>query len=221
MATFPREFRELTPGHVIRFTTAAGVLAVGALILAPYPHYLPPDLTRGFLANKQDFFYDSGYFLGFFAHIVSSPVALLCGTLQMSRTLRIHLPSLHRRVGIVYVGLVLWLVAPGGAVMSLAAFGGWPSTLGFAAIASLTWGFTWIAWREARAGRYASHGRWMCRSYLLMCSAILLRLVRYLLEPLELETVFAYQISVWLSWLPPLIALEWLLRRQVEQAIMR
>jgi uncharacterized membrane protein len=205
----------VTPSRCLRFTVAMLVLYLVGLILSPFPHYLPADFAHGFLANKQRFFYSSGYFVGFYAHIISSPIALACGTLQLSRTVRSRRPQVHRTLGKVYIALVLCLAAPGGAIMATRAFGGWSTMLCFGLISALAWTFTWIAWRRAQAMRYAEHGRWMCRSYVMMCSAIMLRLAHYLLQPLGFDPTFAYQLAAWLSWVPAIAVLElayWLSR---------
>ena len=200
--------RTVTPAGVLKFTAAATVLYFGWLILTPFPHYLPPDFARGFLRNKEAGFYSSGYFLGFYAHIAAAPLALLCGTLNISHSLRRRWPKLHRRLGKSYVLLVLCLAAPGGAIMSMRAFGGLPSIVCFAMISGAAWWFTWKAWRAAVNKRFAEHGRWMCRSYLMMCSAILLRLIHFLMQPLALDPTLSYQWAAWLSWLPPLLVFE-------------
>ena len=207
-----------TPVALIRFASATAVLYLGALILTPFPHYLPADFGRGFLRGKEDFFYSGAYFLGFYAHIASSPIALLCGTLQMSAGLRDRCPALHRRLGRVYVVLMLVLVAPGGLIMSVRSNGGWTSAVCFALIATLAWGFTFAAWRHARAGRYAEHGRWMIRSYLMICSAILLRLVYAMLHSWGVDSTAAYQWAAWLSWVPSLLTYEAIARSRTGRA---
>ena len=213
----PRVFeaapRVITPAGCFRFAVGSVVLLVGWLILSPYAHYVPPDFGRGFLKNKADYFYSSGYFLGFYAHIFSAPIALACGTLQMSRSIRIGWPRVHRSLGQVYVALVLCLAAPGGVIMATRAYGGASSVVCFALIGVLAWVFTLIAWRKARSGHYAAHGRWMGRSYLMMCSAVMLRLIHYLLQPLGLDPTVTYQTAAWLSWVPSLLALELATRR--------
>ena len=153
----------VTPGRVLKFTAAGLVLYFSALILTPYPHYLPPDFERGFLRNKAAGFYTSGYFLGFYAHIASAPLAILCGTLNISRSLRNRWPKFHRKLGKLYVVLVLCLAAPGGAVMSTRAFGGLSSTVCFALISVAAWWFTWKAWKAAKAMQFADHGRVFAR----------------------------------------------------------
>lgn len=193
---------------VTKFAVGAMVLYVGFLILTPFPSYLPPDFDRGFLRNKADFFFSTGYFLGFYLHILSAPIGLILGTMQFSRTLRNRWPQLHRGAGVVYVWLVLLGVAPGGIVMAMKAYGGWSSTICFGLIGILMWLATWKAWHEAKRMRFRQHAIWMCRSYTLMCSAIMLRLINYGLSHFELDHTFTYQLAAWLGWVPAMIVLE-------------
>ena len=201
-----------TPLGLLKFITLVVTLYIGALILTPFPHYLPPDFTRGFLRNKADFFYSGGYFLGFYAHILTAPIGLLLGAVQMSRTLRERKPNIHRSLGRLYVWLVLIGVAPGGLVMATRSYGGLSSILCFGLISVLMWLTTFIAWRRACEHRYRAHGQWMCRSYTLMCSAIMLRLISYWLSSTSLDHAIAYQLAAWLSWVPAMCLLELLLR---------
>ncbi len=197
-----------TPVRCLRFAVGAVVLLVGWLILTPYEYYVPPDFGRGFLRNKGDFFYSSGYFLGFYAHIGR----------RSDRTGMWHsanepfgprpLAQAHRFLGKVYIALVLCLAAPGGVIMAMRAYGGASSVICFALIGVLAWVFTMLAWRMARLRRFAAHGRWMGRSYLMICSAVMLRLIHYLLQPLGLDPRLAYQAAAWLSWVPALLVFE-------------
>ena len=198
----------LTIGGIFRFCLGAFIIYIGLLILTPFPHYLPPNFARGFLTNKADFFYSSGYFVGFYAHILTAPLGLLLGTMQMCKRLRRSYPIWHMRVGRVYVALVLLGVAPGGFIMGLRAYGGMSGVLCFCALSVCMWFATFRAWRLAVLGRFHEHGQWMFRSYLLMCSAILLRLISFVLSQFELGHEFSYQLAAWLSWLPGLVLLE-------------
>ncbi|MGB7348118.1 MAG: DUF2306 domain-containing protein [Pirellulaceae bacterium] len=206
-------YRFFTLERLIKFIFAAVILYIGGLILTPFPYYLPPDFNRGFLRNKADFFYNHGYFVGFYAHIATAPIGLLLGTLQLSRTLRDRLPILHRMLGRLYIALVLIGVAPGGLVMATKSYGGTASVLCFGLISVLMWITTFVAWRFARQHRYHEHAQWMIRSYTLMCSAIFLRLISYALSGLNLGHMFSYQLAAWLSWVPAMIVLELILLR--------
>lgn len=184
------------------------MLYIGALIVTPFPHYIPPDFERGFLRNKEAFFYSTLYGFGFFAHITSAPLALLVGTVQLSRTIRMQWPAFHRRLGQFYVGLVLLCLAPGGFLMALRAYGQLSGQICFAVLSVAIWASTAMAWREALVRRFASHERWMLRSYTLMCSAILLRLISFCLSHFQLSHLFRYQLAAWLSWVPAILFLE-------------
>lgn len=201
-------FKSLTPLRLIKWACLGFVFWIGWLILTPFPHYLPPDFEFGFLRNKGDFFYRSGYFIGFYAHIIAAPLGLFVGGLQMGRTIRDRYPVLHRRCGQVYVVVVLAAAAPGGLIMAMKAYGGWSTTICFSVIAIGTWWSTLLGWRSGRRCDFARHRIWMMRSYVLMLSAVFLRLGHIALQPLELSHRSTYQLAAWLSWTIPILVLE-------------
>ncbi|QDV47216.1 hypothetical protein Enr13x_71250 [Stieleria neptunia] len=198
----------ITPTRVAKCVAIGFVFWIGFLILSPFPHYLPPDFEYGFLSNKADYFYRSGYFIGFYLHIAGAPIGLFVGGLQMSRTVRERYPWVHRFAGTVYVTAVLVAAAPGGFIMSMKAFGGWSTTLCFGLLAVATWWSTLIGWRAGRRFDFLRHRNWMLRSYVLLLSAVVLRLGHFALRTLQLTPELTYQIAAWVSWVIPLIALE-------------
>ena len=200
--------RCITPTGVIKFIIAGLILYIGLLILTPFPHYLPPDFEYGFLRNKANFFYSGGYFIGFYAHIFSAPIGLLIGTPQMSKQLRQRFPNAHRRLGTAYAILALLAIAPGGLIMATRAYGGLSTMFCFGLISALMWTTTLLGWQAANRSKWAAHGRWMCRSYTLLCSAIMLRLINFALSRFELDHTLTYQLSAWFSWLPAVLCLE-------------
>ncbi|MEM6473548.1 MAG: DUF2306 domain-containing protein [Planctomycetota bacterium] len=204
----------ITPARLTKWVFLAFVAWIGWHILAPYPQYLPPNFDVGFLRGKGEFFYRNGYSIGFFAHILAAPLALLPGAMQASRTLRVRRPYFHRVLGRLYCVLVLLLVTPGGLLMAMKAYGGWSGVCCFSLIAIFTWFSTFMGWRTARSSQYASHARWMLRSYTLMLSAIFLRLTNISLTELEFGHEFTYQFSAWISWLVPLAIVESVLALQ-------
>ena len=183
-------------------------MSVSGMIFAPFGYYFAADLEYGFLRDKRDFFFSSGYFVAFYAHIVGAPVAFISGTLQVSRTLRQHWPQLHRWLGRFYCVSVLVAAAPGGLVMGFWAYGGLSSLLCFSLLAGLTWTATFLGWRFGRLGRVKLHAKWMVRSYLLLASAICLRMLHPMLSLLALNHELTYQLSVWTSWVLPLSLFE-------------
>ncbi|MDV6029040.1 MAG: DUF2306 domain-containing protein [Phycisphaera sp. RhM] len=198
----------ITPLRWGKWVAIGFVFWIGFLILSPFPHYLPPDFDYGFLGNKADFFYRSGYFIGFYLHIAGAPIGLFLGGLQMSRTLRMRYPRVHRIAGGVYVIVVLFAAAPGGFIMSMKAFGGWSTTLCFAVLAAATWWSTFIGWRAGTRFDFQRHRNWMLRSYVLLLSAVFLRLGHFALQTLGLAPELTYQLAAWISWVIPLMIIE-------------
>ena len=110
-------------------------------------------------------------------HIFSGPVVLLNGLILLSDTVRRRHGGLHRWLGRVQVVVLLLLVLPSSVVMSRHAFGGWPAGLSFLLLSAATAGCAIVGVVHARRRRYDRHRRWMLRSYVLICSAVALRLI--------------------------------------------
>lgn len=199
------------PLRLLKASLAVVILLIGVLILNGFPSYFPARFDEGFLRLKESFFYRQGYFVGFYAHIVSAPIVLFVGAAQFSRTLRRRAPKVHMRLGQVYAGAALFAAAPGGLLMSLYAYGGWVSRSSFAAASILLWCYTFVAWRYAVTKDFRRHGRYMIRSYIMISSAVTLRLVHFVLIEVGVGQFAAYQWAAWLSWLPTLLVCEVLL----------
>jgi len=52
-------------------------VSVGVMILALFGYYFTADLEYGFLRDKREFFFSSGYFIAFYTQIVGAPVAFI------------------------------------------------------------------------------------------------------------------------------------------------
>lgn len=193
---------------VLRGLAILLILRVLAAIVANYPDYFPPNFDSLFLQGREATF-NRTYRLAFYAHIVCGPLVLVSGLILLSETVRRHWSGAHRRLGRVHAILVLSVLVPSSAVMSRDAFGGWPAGLSFLTLAMATaicvvWGVT-----DARRRNYAWHRLWMLRSYLLICSAVMLRIASGLAEAIGVsDPEAAYIVAAWGSWLIPLAAFE-------------
>ena len=204
-----RASHSITPLRVAKWIGIVFTFWIGWLILTPFPFYIPPNFEKAdFLRPKSDFFYNSGYFIGFFAHIVGAPICLMLGGFQMSRSIRDNRPAIHRRLGQIYVAVALLLAAPGGLIMAMKSYGGLSSVICFGSIAILTWWSTFTGWKAGREYDVTRHRRWMMRSYILILSAVFLRLTHFLLSHFQMDQELTYQLSAWISWLLPLAVLE-------------
>lgn len=171
--------------------------------------FLEPDFQgEGFLRNKESFF---DYFKWpLYIHMFSAPLSILLGIIQFSTQPR----KAHRWIGKLYVLSILFFAAPSGFAMSFFAIGGFPSIINFLLLSSLWFWFTLKAYQFARKADYNAHKQFMLRSFLLANSAILLRLYGFLNTTfLDLDPLQAYPYMAWLSWLPGLLVLEVILRR--------
>jgi hypothetical protein len=74
-----------------------------------------------------------------------------------------------------------------------------------------------MGWRAALARRFAVHERWMLRTYVLLCSAVVIRLIGGLATVVHYDGLWLYAFSTWASWLVPLLVFEAIQRRDVIQ----
>ncbi|TWT50282.1 hypothetical protein Pla22_30230 [Rubripirellula amarantea] len=196
---------------------AVGLLFVRVLAstLWEYRWYFPADFQSAFLTGRESTFYGL-YELAFYAHIISSPVALvLAGGLVVSgrqffqpNVVLGRLRKLHRWGGRIQTFVVLGLVVPSGLAMSPGSRAGLPAVVGFLTLSSLTALTIIMAARAAISGRYADHRRWAMRCFLLLCSSLLLRVLGGAFIVLNVESRFTYQLNSWISWLVPLVIYE-------------
>jgi uncharacterized membrane protein len=198
--------RILTTG--LRWLAVLLILRVLATILANYPDYFPPNFDSLFLQGREATFI-SAYRPAFYIHIFSGPVVLLGGLILMSEYVRRHHGGLHRFLGRVQVVVLLLFVLPSSFVMSRHAFGGWPAGLSFFLVSALTASCAIVGVVNARRRRYDRHRRWMLRCYVLICSAVALRLMSGAAGLVGAPSAEeAYIVAAWSSWLVPLAAYE-------------
>ncbi len=193
---------------VLRWLAVVLILRVLATILANYPDYFPPNFDALFLHGREATFIGV-YRTAFYVHIFSGPVVLVNGLILLSENLRRRHRVWHRRLGWFQVVVLLVFVLPTSALMSRHAFGGWTAGLSFLLLSALTASCAIVGVVYARRRRYDQHRRWMLRSYVLICSAISLRLISGTIGLVGTSNPEqAYIFAAWCSWLLPLAAYE-------------
>jgi hypothetical protein len=200
--------RHQTLKAILRVLAVILLLRVLVVILSNYPDYFPPNFDSLFLEGRETTFVRT-YRAAFYVHILTGPVVLLNGMLLLSEVIRLRYRAWHRTLGRIQVSLLLLLLLPTSVVMSGHAFGGWPAGLSFVLLSLATAFCAILGVVHACCRRYPQHRRWMWRSYILICSAVVLRLLSgaaSLLEPSSPE--IAYIIAAWTSWLMPLAVYE-------------
>jgi uncharacterized membrane protein len=192
----------------LRWLAVVLILRVLATILANYPDYFPPNFDSLFLQGREATF-TGAYRPAFYVHIFSGPVVLLGGLVLLSEYVRRRYGRLHRLLGRVQVVVLLLFVLPSSVVMSRHAFGGWPAGLSFLVLSAATASCALVGVTHARRRRYDQHRRWMLRSYVLICSAVALRLISGAAGLVGVPSPEgAYIVAAWTSWLLPLAAYE-------------
>jgi uncharacterized membrane protein len=179
------------------------IYAIGVYGLMPLGTLVHPDMRAVFQAHP----------IGIYAHVFASVIALALGPFQFSSRLRASKIQLHRWCGRAYLGVGVLVGGLASLYMSLHAFGGIASRLGFGCLA-LAWLFTGLrAFLAIRRRDVTSHRRWMVRNFALTFAAVTLRL--YLPSSIAMGAAFevAYPVIAWLCWLPNVLVAELLFNR--------
>jgi len=193
---------------VLRWLAVVLILRVLAEILANYPDYFPPNFGSLFLQGREATF-TGAYRVAFYVHIFSGPAVLFNGLILLSEYVRRRHGGWHRCLGRVQVVVLLLFVLPSSAVMSRHTFGGWPAALSFLLLSAATASCAIVGVVYARRRRYDRHRRWMLRSYVLICSAVALRLISGTAGLVGMPAPEpAYIFAAWSSWLFPLAVFE-------------
>ena len=193
---------------ILRWLAVVLILRVLVTILINYPDYFPPNFDSLFLQGREATF-TGAYQTAFYIHIFSGPIVLFSGLILLNDYIRRRHPALHRWLGRAHVGVLLLLVLPSSAAMSRHAFGGWPAGLSFLLLTVATAVCTVVGVVHARRRRFDQHRCWMGRAYVLICSAVVLRLMSGAAGMVGVATPeSAYIVAAWGSWLLPLAAYE-------------
>lgn len=193
--------------RVLTLVTAALIVKVTVSVVLRYRFYLPPDFGSDFLRGREEYFFGN-YQWAFYAHIASGPFTLIVGLIQLSDRFRRRFAHWHRRLGKFQIANVLLVVAPSGAWMALRAETGALAGTAFGLLAVATAVTAWLGWRSAVRRDFAEHRRWMQRCYVLLCSAVVVRVIGGALVVAGISDDWTYPLGAWLSALVPLAAFE-------------
>ena len=183
------------------------ICKVTVAVMLGYSKYFPPNFQSDFLQGREGYFFGM-YQWAFYPHIASGPAALFLGMLLISERFRLRFPTWHRRLGRVHVLNVLFVVSPSGLWMAYYTSTGTIAAISFAILAVATATCSALGWRAAVRRQFAIHRRWMTRSFVLLGSAVVLRIFGGLGTVLEVRSPWFDPVASWASWLVPLILLE-------------
>lgn len=194
------------------------VLKVTVAVVMVYPNYFPPNFESDFLHGREAYFF-GGYQWAFYAHVIAGPITLVLGLVLVSKRFRRRFPRWHRWLGKAQVLIVVLLLAPSGLWMAYYAETGAVAAVGFAVLAILAGTCAMIGWRLAVSRRFVEHRLWTWRCFLLLCSAVVLRLIGGLATVTGTGGEWSYPFAAWASWMVPLTCYE--LGRQIQRRIKR
>jgi hypothetical protein len=202
--------------RILALLSAGLILRVTASVISNYHNYFPPNFASDFLRGREGHFWGS-YQWAFYAHVISGPLSLIVGLILIAERSRNRFPRWHRYLGRVQAGCVLFLVAPSGLIMAYHAAAGPIAGAGLATLAVSTAVCVSLgAWSAMRL-RFAEHQRWMWRCYLLLCSAVVIRLIGGLATVSGVTGSWVDPLAAWVCWVVPLAAYdirEWARRKE-------
>jgi hypothetical protein len=193
--------------RVLTLLTGLLIFKVTVAVVLGYVNYLPPNFDSDFLRGRDRYFFGA-YQWAFYTHIASGPVSLFLGVILISDQFRMRYPKWHRHLGRIQAANVLLLVTPSGLWMACYTATGTIAGIAFACLAILTATCVALGWRAAVRRRFQAHRHWMSRCFLLLCSAVVLRLVVGLGTVVGVQSLWFDPLVSWASWLVPLMAFE-------------
>lgn len=193
---------------IVKLLACLLILKTIVAVLENFPDYFPPNFRSDFLLGREGYFF-SWYQWAFYVHILTGPFTLMAGLVLLSEGLRNRFPKWHRRLGRVQVATILLLLTPSGLAMAWYAATGPIAAGGFAVLAVITAVCAALGWQAAVHRRFKAHRQGMLRCYVLLCSAVVLRVIGGVSDVYGIE--WTYPIAAWVSWLVPLAILEILL----------
>jgi hypothetical protein len=203
--------------QVLKFAAAVLIAKVTITVVSNYHNYAPPNFSSDFLRGREWYFFGN-YQWAFYTHIVSGPISLILGMILINGRFRIRFPRWHRYLGRVQVTCVLLFVTPSGFAMAYRAAAGPVAAVSLATLALATAICVSLGTWSAVKRRFAEHRRWMWRCYLLLCSAVVLRVIGGLATVTGMTYSWVDPVATWVSWVVPLVVFEvreWRLRMRL------
>ncbi|MCE9548703.1 MAG: DUF2306 domain-containing protein [Planctomycetia bacterium] len=193
--------------RVLTVVTVVLIWKVTASVVIEYRNYWPPNFESDFLRGREAYFWGP-YRWVFYVHLISGPPTLILGTILVSERFRRWAPAWHRRLGRVQGILILLFVAPSGLWMAYYAATGAIAAAGLGSLAIATAVCVALGWRSAVKRQFVSHRLWMWRTFLLLCSAVVIRMIGGLATVTHFDALWLYPVSTWVSWITPLVVYE-------------
>jgi hypothetical protein len=178
--------------------------------------YINFNSNYGFLKLKEKAIATGWYLPFYYLHVLIAGLILLIGFFQLYFAAKKSMRTLHKALGYCYVFGILFSAAPGGFVMSLFINRGPWVLMSFLLQSVLWFGITAVAFNRILNKDIVAHKQWMWRSYALTFAAVTLRVYIFIFSwSFDMTQPAAYATFAWMSWVPNLMIVELLIRKQV------
>jgi uncharacterized membrane protein len=200
--------------------TKWGLFAGLSILVSFYPiAYLVADKPIALLLSKTAELLSSNfYMICFYLHIIFGGIALMIGWIQFSKKIRNKHLNFHRWIGKIYLLSVIISGIP-GFYIALHASAGLSPKLGFGIGAVLWVTLAILGYTSIRRGNVEAHKKFMMYNYAGTFGAVTLRIWLPLLILIFGNFQEAYQVVAWLSWLPNIIVVYFLLRKKRNERL--
>ena len=177
--------------------------------------YFLVDARIGLLSQKSNELLESQiWWAAFYAHISFGAITLFTGWSQFSKKIRAKRIRLHRILGKIYLGAVMF-GGVAGFYLAIHSEGGIIANFGFGAMALAWLATSTLAYLSIRKREIDEHRAWMMRSYALAFAAVTLRLYLPTFEIFfGMGFDESYTIISWLCWVPNLFVAQYFIGRQ-------
>lgn len=168
--------------------------------------YFDFDLTKHFLGAKQDMIGNTIWLTAFYLHLgFGAIVTIIAIPLFFSKLIPFK-ALLHKRLGKIYIGSILFVSGPTGLYLAFFAEGGKFATIGFVFMAMAWMIPTYVSFERIIKGDIQGHYNWMIRSYCMTLSGVTLRLFSPLASRyFEMDYDSAFIASAYVPWILNLI----------------
>ncbi|TNF49516.1 MAG: DUF2306 domain-containing protein [Bacteroidetes bacterium] len=182
------------------------------MILYRTGHYLDTNYQNGYLTLTKE---DNVRFVRWtiIVHGFIASVLIILSTILIFGRIERKYERLHRTIGKVTVLMAIIILIPTGYILSIFNSSGNLASILFLILTSLTLISILNGWRSVLRKELYAHQLWMHRFYILLSSAIWLRINMSIAFYFYQPTSQLYAVCIVLSWLPQLIFFEILKKR--------
>jgi uncharacterized membrane protein len=198
--------RFLRPFVMLGLALGSAVITLGSRVYFDADEYAP------FVMEKLDLpLPNEDRYIHFLQlHVIAAAFALPACLLLLSRTVLRRAPGFHRWLGRLTGVVAVFGLVPSGFYLSRFAKGGMLGTLGFMLSGVIVLVAMVQAVREARAGKYASHRRYVLHVLAQMAVAVVSRAMLIAADFAGFDHDRAYIISLWIPVIGCAALVEWI-----------